>query len=209
MHMVTQEERHLSPEEEDRRRIEFMLNDSLDPLMRVLRVYQLYWHWADFGLTIVDPVFAVVTPPVLIYPEKLPDGTSEFVYTIHDYGNALLTSKAENMFSAGMSMCRLYYTIEKMIFILIERLKERGIDTQTAVQISFSGHELAKRKAFESVINLLYNVLVIDFDPGAWGERYLQNVKRISEKGHGYPSETPRDSYRQRGGAVARTKMKF
>lgn len=207
--MSTEDELKFSAEEADKARFEFMLNDSMDPLIRVLRVYQLWWHWADFGITIVEPAMEMVLPPVMVPPEKLEDGSFEFVYPIQDFGNSLLTSKAEDMFTAGMSMCRLYYTIEKMIAMLIDRLKSGGIDTQTEVQVSFRGHELAKRKAFESVINLLYNVLVIDFDPGKWGERYLQNVKRISDKGYGYPSETPRDTYRQHGSSVGTAKIKM
>jgi hypothetical protein len=40
-------------------------------------------------------------------------------------------------------------------------------------------------------------VVVTNFDPGAWGEQYLQTVKRIADKGFGYPSETPRQPYKQ------------
>jgi hypothetical protein len=94
-------------------------------------------------------------------------------------------------------MCKLYYTIEKMIFLLTERLKTGGISVETEVQIAFGGHELAQRKTFESVINLPYNVVVTNFDPGVWGEKYLQTVKRLADKGYGYPPEAPRDSYRQ------------
>ena len=44
-------------------------------------------------------------------------------------------------------------TIEKMIFLLIERLKSGGISEETEVQVAFGGHELAQRKGFESIIN--------------------------------------------------------
>ena len=101
------------------------------------------------------------------------------------------------MYSAGMSMCKLYYTIEKIIFLLVERLKTGGVSTETEVQVAFSGHELAQRKAFEIIINLNHNVVVTNFDPGIWGERYLQTVKRLADKGYGYPLEAPRDSFRQ------------
>jgi hypothetical protein len=79
------------------------------------------------------------------------------VYTIQDHGYKLSTSKAEDMFSVGLSMCKLYYTIEKMIFLLMERIKTGGIDDQTEVRVSLGGHELAQRKAFESIINLQSN----------------------------------------------------
>ncbi len=195
--------------EEDLKRLEFMMNDSMDPILKVMRVYQIWWHWADFSLTIIEPEIEPIVPPLIIPPEILADGSIEFVYPILDHGNRLEASKAEEMFSAGMSMCRLYYTIEKMIFLLVERMKSGGIDTQTEVQIAFGGHELAQRKAFESVINLTYNVVVTNFDPGEWGERYLQNVKRVADKGYGYPSETPRDSYRQSHGTATPRKAKF
>jgi hypothetical protein len=192
---------------EDERRLEFMMNDSMDPILKMMRVYQIWWHWADFSLSITEPEIEPIVPPLIIQPEILEDGTHEFVYPIIDHGNRLETSKAEDMFSAGMSMCRLYYTIEKMIHLLVERLKSGGIDMQTEVQVAFGGHELAQRKAFESVINLSYNVVVTNFDPAEWGERYLQNVKRVADKGYGYPSETPRDSYRQHSSPT--TKIKF
>lgn len=168
-----------------------------DPITIVERVYQLWWRWADFQLYIITPTIQEISPPVIIPPEHLPHSEEyEFVYPIIDEGFRLRTSKAENMYSAGMSMCKLYYTIEKMIFLLVERLKASGISTETEVQIAFGGHELAQRKAFESVINLVYNVVVTNFDPGSWGERYLEMVKRLADKGYGYPPQAPRNTYR-------------
>ncbi|MFC3908876.1 virulence factor [Legionella dresdenensis] len=187
--------------EEARQKI--LIDDLSDPLALVQKVYQLWWHWADFSLYILTPDIEPIIPPVVIEPEIIP-GTSDYepVYTIYDHGNKLSTSKAEEMFIAGMSMCKLYYTIEKMIYILVERLKSGGIATETEVQVAFGGHELAQRKAFESIINLSYNVVVTNFDPGRWGEAYLQNVKRIAEK-YGYPPEAPREIFRQsRGSSV-------
>ncbi|KTD52161.1 virulence protein [Legionella quinlivanii] len=171
---------------------------DMDPIALVEQVYQLWWHWANFELYIISPIIDPVIPPLVIEPELLPNSQErEFVYNIHDFGHKMTTSKAEDMYEAGMSMCKLYYTIEKMIFLLIERLKSGGIDQETEVQIAFGGHELGQRKAFESVINLSYNVVVTNFDPGAWGERYLQNVKVLASKGYGYPEGTPRDVYRK------------
>lgn len=168
-----------------------------DPVSLLEKVYQLWGHWADFHLFIISPTIDIVSPPLIIPAETLPDSDElEFVYTIHDHGYKLSTSKAEDMYSAGMSMCRMYYTIEKMIFLLIERLKSGGVSAETEVQIAFGGYELAQRKAFESIINLNYNVVVTNFDPGVWGERYLQTVKRLADKGYGYPAESPRTSYR-------------
>ena len=184
---------------EEARRYSLLMED--DPVVVVERLYKLWWHWADYSLFIINPTIEVITPPIIIYPAVLPDTEElEFVYPLHDYGYKLMTSKAEDMFTAGMSMCKLYYTIEKMIFLLVERLKSGGISTEMEVQVAFGGHELAQRKAFESVINLSYNVIVTNFEPGNWGERYLETVKYLSDKGYGYPPETPRDNYRKSRG---------
>lgn len=164
-----------------------------NPIALVERVYQLWWHWADFSIYVVSPTIVAIRPPVIIEPDlNLHTNEKEFVYTILDHGFKLTTSKAEEMYSAGMSMCKLFNTIEKMIYILIERLKSGGIAEETEVQVSFGGHEIAQRKAFESIINLSYNVVVTNFDPGDWGERYLQTVKRLADKGYGYPRAAPR-----------------
>ncbi|WED43184.1 virulence factor [Legionella cardiaca] len=169
-----------------------------DPVLLIEQVYQLWWRWSDFELYIVSPTISTISPPLIIEPEPIAGTTDyEFVYPIQDHGYKLTTSKAADMYSAGMSNCKLYYTIEKMIYLLIERLKTGGVSQETEVQVAFGGHELAQRKAFESIINLTYNVVVTNFDPGVWGERYLQAVKRLADKGFGYPSETPRESFRQ------------
>lgn len=179
-------------------RQKFMIDETDDPVTLVERVYQLWWHWADFELYIVTPTIEAISPPLIIKPETIANSEElEFVYDIHDHGFKLTTSKSQDMYTAGMSMCKLFYTIEKMIYLLVERLKTGGIDAETEVQVAFGGHELAQRKAFESVINLSYNVVVTNFDPGSWGERYLQTVKRLADKGYGYPPEAPRESFRQ------------
>jgi len=170
---------------------------SEDPISIIEKVYQLWAHWADFHLYVISPTIDVISPPVIHLPQPLEGGHElEFVYPIHDHGYRLSTSKGSEMFSAGMSMCKLYYTIEKIIFLLVERLKSGGIATETEVQVAFAGHELSQRKGFESIINLNYNVVVTNFDPGSWGERYLEVVKRLSEKGYGFPPESPRNNYR-------------
>jgi hypothetical protein len=96
-----------------------MLEDLNNPLAMVDKVYLLWWNWADFHIQIISPHFDFVHPPKIIEPELIP-GTNEheFVYPIHDFGSRLSTSKAQDMFSAGMSMCRMHFTIEKMIFII-------------------------------------------------------------------------------------------
>lgn len=174
-----------------------MLDDLNNPVSIVERVYLIWWHWADFHLHVISPHIDTITPAIIIEPELLAGSNErEFVYAIHDSGNKLSTSKSQDMFSAGMSMCKLFYTIEKMIHILIDRLKSGGVSEETEVQVAFAGHELAQRKGFESIINLSYNVVITNFDPGTWGEQYLQNVKQMAEKGYGYPPESPRENYR-------------
>ena len=171
--------------------------DDNDPINKIYQVYQLWWRWADFELYVIEPFIEIISPPIIIPPQPIPKSDDkEFVYTIEDHGFMLCTSKAEEMFTAGMSMCKLNYTIEKIIFLLIERLKTSGTSTETEVKIAFGGHEIAQRKDFESVINISYNVVVTNFDPGAWGDIYLQTVKRLADKGYGYPPEAPRDRYR-------------
>lgn len=168
-----------------------------DAVSIIEKLYQLWWRWADFEIYVVTPTLAAVSPPAFILPETIPPSNEkEFVYPILDHGFKLSTSKAEEMFSAGLSMCKLYYTIEKIIFILMERLKAGGVTAETEVQVAFAGHELAQRKCFEVIINLPFNVAVTNFDPGEWGERYLATVKHLSERGYGYPPEAPRDRYR-------------
>lgn len=170
--------------------------NQLSPVFLLSQIPQLWLRCANFELYLVDPVVETLTPPMIISPAELEPGEFEFVYPIHDYGQKLMTSRAQDMYN-GLSMCRLYYTIEKMIFMLIERIKQGGASSEDEVQIAFGGHLNAQRKAFESVINLTYNVVVINFDPGVWGERYLENIKQIAQKGYGYPSESPRTIYRQ------------
>ena len=177
-------------------------------LQQAAGVFLLWWNWAFIEITIVKPEFSALSSPIILMPELLQNSSeAEFVYPICDHGNRLSSSKGADMYSVGMSMCKLFYTVEKMIFILVERLTEMGIDPKTEVQVSFDGHIQAQRKAFEAIINLNHNVVVTNFDPGTWGERYLEIVKRLADKGYGYPSEAPRDVYkigRKTTGAVKR-----
>ena len=181
-------------QEQERNRI---LSEEIDPIQLVEYLYHIWWTWADFEITLISPVFSRYEPPRVIPPEMTEEGdTVEFVYPIHDAGYKFSTSKADNMFDAGMSMYKMYLTIEKIIFLVVERLKREGVDGETEVRVAFGGHELCQRKAFESIINLNYNLVVTNYDPGAWGENYLEVVKRLADKGYGYPSEAPRETFR-------------
>lgn len=189
--------------EESRNKI--LLDGEMDPVLLLENVYQLWWRWADFELFIINPSITPITPPLLIEPEKISGSDDfEYVYTIHDYGHKMTTSKAQDMYTAGMSMCKLFYTIEKIIFLLVERLKSGGIDMETEVQVAFGGHQIAQRKAFESIINLAYNVVVTNCDPGSWGVGHLQTLKRLASRGYGYPPGAPRDVYRQHSTSISK-----
>lgn len=186
-----------------------MRGDAVGELASNMEVlYHLWWRWADFHLYITSPMAPIYKPPRMI-PPALIEGTEdkyEFVYPILDFGHCFSTSKGSELYTSGLSMWKMYCTIEKIIALLVERLQALGsgeplipmppITEETEIQVAFAGHELAQRKAFESIINLSYNVVVTNFDPGTWGERYLQNVKRLAAKGYGYPTPTPRDLYK-------------
>lgn len=170
-----------------------------DPLRRIELVYQIWRRWADFHLVIVDPVIEKITPPILIPPELISEDTYEYVYNILDEGYMLSTSKGQEMFTAGMSMAKLYNTIEKMFYLLAERLRTSGYADGTEVQVNFQGFELAQRKAFEVLVNFPdeLNVIVTNYDPGPWGETFLRTVKHLADKGYGYPPEAPRETFRK------------
>lgn len=177
---------------------EVLVSDEFDLMTPLEIATVLSWRFADFHIYVANNLFKRYPKPELMMPDRLPNSDLyEFVYPIVNFGDQLSTSKGEDGYRAGFSMCKLYFTIEKMVAILIDNLKAQGIDEQTEVQIALGGHEFAQRKGFESIINLKYNVVVTNFDPGEWGERYLQNVKQLSEHGFGYPPEAPRDIYKQ------------
>ncbi len=159
-------------------------------------VYFLWQQWTGFSLHIINPTIERYHVPVIHQPEKINDDEYEFVYDIFDWGDVLATSKGVEGMAVGQSMCRLNYTIEKIIFLLVERLKSGGIDEETEVEVAFEGHLAAQRYAFASIINLEENVVVVNFDPDQWGEAYLESLSRISERGYGYPPSSPRSIYR-------------
>jgi hypothetical protein len=183
----------------------FVVEDDIALLSGVSGVYQLWGNWAYFELIINSPIIDELVPAVIIEPAIVDNDTFEFVYPIVDFGNKLITSKGEDMYSVGTSMCKLYYTIEKMIGILMDRVKSSGGGNEELkeVLVEFDGNQLAQRKAFESIINLNHNVVVSNFDPGTWGEKYLATIKRLADKGYGYPSEAPRDIYKMTGKYVS------
>ena len=169
--------------------------------------------WADFHLYITEP-FIAPQPPRFVRPayNKVKD-TYENVYPIRDYGYFMSTSRGRDLAKGTRAMVKLFNTVEKMVALLIDRTTDissggasdakegdggksgdgEGDGTSTpAVCVAFYGHEQAQRKAFESVINLKQNVVVINFEPGKWGERYMKNVMSIADQGFGLPRVAPR-----------------
>ncbi|MBA4695935.1 MAG: virulence factor [Legionella sp.] len=182
------------------------LVSSAENLSLSEQVYQISWNLcADIRVAIISPEIPPFAVPVIIPPALVTDsGEEEFVYPIVDYGNEFATTKGFDMPATSMSNCKLFYTIEKMMRLVIERLEEQGVDGETEVQITVDGHEIACRKAFEVVINCTKNNLVIiNYDPGAWGDNYLQMVKKLAAEGYGYPPEAPRETQRVRSKSIS------
>ena len=116
----------------------------------------------------------------------------EFVYPIVDHGYYLSTSRGEDIVLGLRTMTKLHNTIEKMIRLLMDKLEGAGVPPAQEVQVQFQGHLLAQRKAFESILNLSENVVVTNFNPGEWGDKYMKTIQLLAEKGYGVPKTSPR-----------------
>ncbi len=158
-------------------------------------VYYLRMIWADFQLYIIEPVIDVIEPTVIIAPKELENGEMESVFNIHDEGFRLGTSRGDEGLALGHSLLKYYNTIEKMVALLVDRMKTGGIAHETEVRVAFYGHELGQRKAFESILNLEHNVLVTNFDAGEWADRLMDTVLTLADRGFGLPPASPRKSY--------------
>ncbi len=159
-------------------------------------LFHLWKIWADFQLSIIEPYIKPIRPPVIIKPdENSVTGQADNVFDIFDEGFRLTTSRGEEGFALGQSMRKYFNTIEKMIRLLVDRLKAGGVDMETEVHIAFAGFELGQRKAFESVLNLEENVIVVNYEAGEWGDRFMKAVLEMAERGYGVPSTTPRSGY--------------
>lgn len=179
--------------------VEILTQDAIPEFSDVLNEEQLAQYeqiltrWSYFEITVTSPELPVFDPPQRVQPEKIAASEEvEFVYPILDYGHRMITSKQHELFSSGLSMCKLHYTIEKIIALLIQRLKDQGVTTDEEVHVRIDGSISSRRKAFESIINLEFNLVIDNFDPGAWGEKYLSIIKNQK---YGYPPPSPRDVY--------------
>lgn len=168
--------------------------DTLDLENYIESLYYMWILWADFHIYIITPYIEPINPPLVIEPEIISEtGEYENVYNILDHGYLMSTSRGLDIVSGIRSLSKLFNTIEKMIKILVERLRTSGIATsEEEVQVSFRGHELGQRKAFESILNLAENVVVTNFAPGEWGERFLKNIEELAKRGYGLPKSSPR-----------------
>lgn len=186
-----------------------VMDIDVDPMNRIMSVETITAYHAWFSLHVVAPYVASLETPIIHGPDSLVDAPeqAEFVYPIIDQGDIYSTSKAADFLNAGYSMCRLSYTIEKIIWLLNEKLKdddsETGglMDPSREIQLAIHGHPWALRYAFSSVINLPGNVIIVNFDPGTWGEAYLNTINHWAEKGYGYPMESPRDIFKKSPGS--------
>ncbi|MCC5791250.1 MAG: virulence factor [Legionellaceae bacterium] len=176
-----------------------------DPMLRVVALDSINAFRAWFSLHVISPYIEPIRPSIIHMPDSLEDREqeAEHVYPIIDTGDSLATSKAEEMFHAGFSHCKLYYTIEKMLWLLHERLRSGGIGSEDEVQIAIHGYQSAIRYAFASVINMQENILILNFDPGNWGEQYLEVIKRMAQN-YGFPAASPRDMFRKGHGQSKR-----
>jgi|GEM_PF-3784171 len=158
-------------------------------------LYYLWTVWADFHLYIVLPYVPANHPPVLIKPEyDQKNRQYENVYPIVDHGYSFSTSRGEEMVTGASAMGKLYNTIKKMIVLMTERLKqhqgnEGEGESAFEPKVAIFGHELGKRKAFSLILNLEANVIVTNFEPGEWGERFMKNIREMVEQGYGYPKD--------------------
>jgi hypothetical protein len=151
--------------------------------------------WGEFVMVMIYPALPAFEKPKLLLPEDLGDGEFEFVYPIYDRGTSLATSKAQDVF-CNDGLCKVNFTIEKMIDIFYQRIKQQNIDEGRSLEMLFYGLPELQRKAFESLINLEFNVVVNNFEPGEWGDNYIDMVRKMEEQGYGYPSKSPRKNYR-------------
>lgn len=158
-------------------------------------IYYLWMIWADFQLYIIEPVIEIIEPPITIPPETLESGELENVFNIKDEGFRLITSRGNEGLALGHSLRKFYNTIEKMIALLVGRLHTGGTTHEKEVRVAFYGHELGQRKAFESILNLEFNVVVTNFDAGEWADRLMNTVLTLADRGFGLPPAAPRRNY--------------
>lgn len=169
---------------------EDLLNFNLIEDVGMLQdVYYLWILWADFHLFITKP-FVTPRPVKIVEPGKDPQsGLPEDVYPIYDYGDVFRTSRGQDI-AKGMRVTRKYLnTVDKIIRLASQRAKE--VEDETGVgeaeperRVAFRGHEIGQRKGFISAINHDKQMVVVNFEPGEWGERYLSVLDELIKRGY-------------------------
>jgi len=156
---------------------------------------------AFFEIRIEHEHFKLQDEPNIILPAPLEDDPNllEHVYSIYDYGDRLVTAKQSEAEINQQSMLKMYYTIEKMIAIWNEKIHSANASSDELF-FYIDGHVFCLRKAFEVIINLTDNWLIMNFDPGEWGNNYLATLQRLRKKDFSYPPPAPRDVYRHKLG---------
>lgn len=123
----------------------------------------LLQQWGFFILYIVDPHVPTLEGPPAIIPV-------ENGYPIYDYGNYLATSPGDELILTHDSTLKLLTTVDTMIQLAVDA---------GAKEVAFSGHEIAKRKAWFDLEFHKESTLVINFTPEFKEQALLQNAKRI------------------------------
>jgi hypothetical protein len=183
-------------EEGDRQSLMGLTDAQLQDALYLLSVY-----WIDFHLELAWPEIPEKVPPVVIEPERdSVSGVVENVYRIVDHGNRFSTSRGEDVVRGLSTTGKFLDTVDKMVALAIERSLERDggegdeggegageNKPYLEIHIRFEGHELAKRKAFETLASREENVYVLNYDPEKWGELRLKMIETMTKQGYGVP----------------------
>ena len=84
-------------------------------------------------------------------------------------------------------------------------LSSSGGANNDEVKVFLDGHILCKRKMFEVIINLSENWVVMNFDPGQWGNNYLDGLQKLYKRGYPYPPSAPRTVFQHKPGTPTGT----
>lgn len=129
-----------------------------------LWVTYLLQKWGFFILYIVDPHIPVLAGPPAIIPV-------ENGYPIYDYGSYLATSPGEDIIGNSNSTLKLLVTVSTMTQLAVEA---------GAKEVAFSGHEIAKRKAWFDLEAFHKDITtVINFSPEFKEQALIQIMRRL------------------------------
>ena len=107
-----------------------------EELIQMQHVFFLWFLWADFHLYIIDPPIAPKVPAEVL---PLSNGRK-----IVDYGYVMSTSVGDDLGKGRLSSRKLLESVEVMI--------DKAIELYDIKEVAFQGNEVAKRKAFEAVM---------------------------------------------------------